>query len=112
MNTIILIIAVLIGVTVGTKKILQNHPHYGRADLSATLPKALIVLSCMCLLLAALAVGIIYKLDSYRDLNNWSGMMGSATEVVSGIAENEGVLPSWERTSEVQQWINNIDGEY
>ena len=112
MNTIILIIAVLIGVTVGTKKILQNHPHYGRADLSATLPKALIVLSCMCLLLAALAVGIIYKLDSYRDLNNWGGGFGSATEVVSGIAENEGVLPSWERTSEVQQWINNIDREY
>lgn len=112
MNTIILIIAVLIGVTVGTKKILQNHPHYGRADLSATLPKALIVLSCMCLLLAALAVGIIYKLDSYRDLNNWGGGFGSATEVISGVAENEGVLPSWERTSEVQQWINNIDGEY
>lgn len=112
MNTIILIVAVLIGVTVGTKKILQNHPHYGRADLSATLPKTLIVLSCVCLLLAAFAVGIIYKLDSYRDLNNWGGGFGSATEVISGVAENEGVLPSWERTSEVQQWINNIDGEY
>ena len=112
MNTIILIIAVLIGVTVGTKKILQNHPHYGRADLSVALPKTMIVISCVCLLLAALAVGVIYKLDSYRDLNNWGGMMGSATEVVSGVAENEGVLPSWERTSEVQRWINNIDGEY
>lgn len=112
MNSIILVILILIGVSVGTKKILQNHPHYGRADLSVALPKTMIVISCVCLLLAALAVGVIYKLDSYRDLNNWGGMMGSATEVVSGVAENEGVLPSWERTSEVQQWINNIDGEY
>lgn len=112
MNSIFLVIAIIIGVTVGTKKVLQNHPHYGRADLSVALPKTMIVISCACLLLAALAVSIIYKLDSYRDLNNWSGMMGSATEVVSGIAENEGVLPSWERTSEVQHWINNIDGEY
>lgn len=112
MNSIFLVIAIIIGVTVGTKKVLQNHPHYGRADLSVALPKTMIVISCACLLLAALAVSIIYKLDSYRDLNNWSGMMGSATEVVSGIAQNEGVLPSWERTSEVQHWINNIDGEY
>ena len=112
MNSILLIIAITVGVSVGTKKVLQNHPHYGRADLSVTLPKTMIVISCVCLLLAALAVSTIYKLDSYRDLNNWSGMMGSATEVVSGIAQNEGVLPSWERTSEVQHWINNIDGEY
>jgi len=112
MNSIFLVIAIIIGVTVGTKKVLQNHPHYGRANLSVALPKTMIVISCVCLLLAALAVGVIYKLDSYRDLNNWGGMMGSATEVVSGVAENEGVLPSWERTSEVQRWINNIDGEY
>ena len=112
MNSIVLVILIIVGVSVGTKKILQNHPHYGRADLSVALPKTMIVISCVCLLLAALAVSIIYKLDSYRDLNNWGGGFGAATEVVSGVYENEGVLPSWERTSEVQQWINNIDSEY
>lgn len=113
MTTIILIIAVLVGVSYATKRILKKHPRYGsRADLSVTLPKAMIILSSVCLLLAALACGIIYKIDSYRDLSNWGGMMGSATEVVSGIAENDGVLPSWERSSEVQQWMDNVDGEY
>ena len=112
MSAIVLAILIFIGVSVGTKKILQNHPHYGRADLSVTKPKTLIVLSCVCLILAGIAVSIIYKLDSYRDLSNWGGMMGSAAEVVSGIGENGGTLPSWERTSEVQMWIDNIDREY
>ena len=112
MSAIVLAILIFIGVSVGTKKILQNHPHYGRANLSVTKPKTLIVLSCVCLILAGIAVSIIYKLDSYRDLSNWGGMMGSAAEVVSGIGENGGTLPSWERTSEVQMWIDNIDREY
>ena len=112
MNAVVLIILVLIGVSVGTKKILQKHPLFGKVDLSMTLPKALIVLSCVCLLLASLAVGIIYKLDSYRDMSNWGGMMGSAAEVVSGMSEYGGEIPTWERSAETQRWIDNIDGEY
>ena len=45
MNSIFLVIAIIIGVTVGTKKVLQNHPHYGRANLSVALPKTMIVIS-------------------------------------------------------------------
>ena len=112
MSAIVLAILIYIGVSVGTKKVLQNHPRYGRADLSVTKPKTLIVLSCVCLILAGIAVSIIYKLDSYRDLSNWGGMMGSAAEVASGVGEYGGALPTWERTAEVQMWIDNIDREY
>ncbi len=112
MSAIVLAVLIYIGVSVGTKKILQNHPRYGRVDLSVTKPKTLIVLSCVCLLLAGIAVSIIYKLDSYRDLSNWGGMMGSAAEVASGVGEYGGALPTWERTAEVQMWIDNIDREY
>lgn len=112
MTVLITIIIVFVAVSFVTKKILKHHPLYGKANLSVSLPKAMIVLSLLSLFLASVACNIIYKLDSLRDLGNWGGMMGAASEVINGITENGGVLPTWERAPEVQQWIDNIDGEY
>lgn len=112
MTTLLIVIAVWMGVSIITKKCLKKHPLYGRADLSLALPKTMILFSCLSLLLAAFASGIVYEIDSYRDLSKWGGMMGSAAEVVSVIVEEGGSLPTWERAPEVQQWIDNIDGEY
>lgn len=112
MTVLITIIIVFVAVSFITKKVLKRHPLYGKANLSVSLPKTMIVLSLLSLLLASIACNIIYKLDSLRDLGNWGGMMGAAAEVVNGVTENGGVLPTWERAPEVQQWIDNIDGEY
>lgn len=112
MTTIFIIIAVWLCISILSKKCLKKHPLYGRFDLSLALPKTMILFSCLCLLLAAFASGIVYEIDSYRDLSKWGGMMRSAAEVVSGIVEEGGSLPTWERAPEVQQWIDNIDNEY
>ena len=96
MTTIFIIIAVWLCISILSKKCLKKHPLYGRFDLSLALPKTMILFSCLCLLLAAFASGIVYEIDSYRDLSKWGGMMGSAAEVVSGIVEEGGSLPTWE----------------
>lgn len=108
MTTIILIIAVLVGISTATKRLIRNHPMYSKADLFVVQPKKRVYFSCVGFALAGIMKSATYKIDSYRDLNNWIGISDIVGEMLSfGVS-----LPTFDRTPQSQLWIDNIDGEY